>query len=520
MADSTLDILVKLGVVGKEQVEQANRILEETKRQTTQNTGVAKEATEAIKEQGEKTEGLEINQRALKMALRQINPELAQLGHALRFATEGMAFMGSIIAVALAYKAAKDALKEWNAEMDKAAEKAADPTFETGILAKKDALDKAADAADAYALKIEEILTTEQSVTQELTTQLALMEKIAAARGQAATAEEGLALARVKEREASGQINKDQAALEEEQIKRAAAKKAFAEKTEAEDKKVDTTQEALDKASALEPDLKAKQAADAKALAEEEARRAQTKADFGDEAYKKKKKESDDEIKAAEEKYNKAGGAKLEDLKAQLADPTLTNEWQKANLRQLIRQYTEESSEAKNELDQKQGNAKLLEKGRSQYLEDERTSEVVVALKAASEESTKKYNENTDGIKKLTDEINQLKAVIASTRTVEIQAQQARDQTIRLDYEAGVERETKKTIDTEKKIAAEPVSNATHARAVAELAAAQKQLAEMAAAITEAAKSHSDTLPVIVKAYNDLKSANQNFAQQLGLSGN
>jgi len=106
MADNQLDILVKLGVIGKEDVKAVNDLMAETK----QTTDKVSESTEtANKHHGE-----------TRLVFTELNKIVPGLGHAMHAAFAGP--LGPIILLGIAIKETQDKLKEYNAELDKVTE--------------------------------------------------------------------------------------------------------------------------------------------------------------------------------------------------------------------------------------------------------------------------------------------------------------------------------------------------------------------------------------------------------------
>lgn len=122
-ADNTLELLIKLGVIGKEDVQAANDLLAETGKTTS---GAAK-ATEDLGNEEKKTaehaEHLHLNHRALHQIMHLIGKETApELGHALAGAMLGP--LGLALAVGYAIEGISEHVKKLNEDLDAVAEKA------------------------------------------------------------------------------------------------------------------------------------------------------------------------------------------------------------------------------------------------------------------------------------------------------------------------------------------------------------------------------------------------------------
>ena len=139
-ADKTLKLLLEMGVVGREDVKAANDLLGETKDTT-------KDFTKETDKSAEATQGFNVQGRAQYLLFSEMNRLLPGLGTAMHATFAGP--LAPIILVGVAIAAAKSALSEYNAELDKLGEDAAAGHAEA-IAAIRDAWSSVEDGMSKY----------------------------------------------------------------------------------------------------------------------------------------------------------------------------------------------------------------------------------------------------------------------------------------------------------------------------------------------------------------------------------
>ena len=139
-ADKTLKLLLEMGVVGREDVKAANDLLSETKDTT-------KDFTKETDKSAEATQGFNVQGRAQFLLFSEINRILPGLGTAMHAAFAGP--LAPIILIGVGIAAAKSALSEYNAELDKWGEDAAAGHAEA-IAAVRDAWDSVEEGMAKY----------------------------------------------------------------------------------------------------------------------------------------------------------------------------------------------------------------------------------------------------------------------------------------------------------------------------------------------------------------------------------
>lgn len=475
------------------------------------------DATQSIKKHGEGVEHLHINHRALAMGLREINPQLEQLGHLARFASgPAMGLTLGFLAAAGIYHMATEALKKWNEEMDKALEKAANPDFLAGIEAQKKVMAEAQAAADSYADKIAKIAEGENSIANDLERQLSLMKAIAEARGEAQKGADSLTIAKIKEMEASGQITKEQAEQRIAEEKRKEIELAAQAKYSEQVDEMSTKSIAKEKAEAAEPGLKANAEALRQTFETEKGRRDKTSVDFGDNAYEKKSKEDEKAVRLAQERYDKAGGKKIEELEENLR--TNTNEFQKENLREMIAEMRPQVQAASDELNRAQNTQRLNNEGHGQFLKDKASQQSFDELGRRASDAEKLYTDNTTEIAKLNGELRSLTDALLATKADRDAATASAVGTVTSEYATGVAERTQKFITDDASVLKKGSGN-HHDEAIIQLKESQKYGRELAQAAAEATAAHNANAGILIEELRKLRKANADLMVAIGGTG-
>ncbi len=136
-SDNAVKILISFGLdpsKAREAVAQIDELKDSTKegtKATDEFNDSQEKAGKTVSSGAEEVKHLHINHRALGMALRDVNPELANLAHLLRFASgPGAALTVGVLAASVGYGIAKKALADYNIELDKMGASNALPAFE------------------------------------------------------------------------------------------------------------------------------------------------------------------------------------------------------------------------------------------------------------------------------------------------------------------------------------------------------------------------------------------------------
>ncbi|HTB86037.1 MAG TPA: hypothetical protein VK742_20495 [Candidatus Sulfotelmatobacter sp.] len=210
MADSSYKIQIIFDLINQGKIPEAKAELQ----QLAAGTATFTDKTDELGAAQKKTAGLvdEHNSkgRAQYLLFSEMNRICPKLGEAIHMVFAGPLAPLLILTGAIEY--AHEQLKEFNEEMDKAAEKAAEGDFLPNIEDKLRVLGEAAAAAQAYADNISNAATNEDHLIKSLDNELSRLQAIERARAALDSAKKELAIAQIQQQEAAGQITPEQAA--------------------------------------------------------------------------------------------------------------------------------------------------------------------------------------------------------------------------------------------------------------------------------------------------------------------
>ena len=223
-ADNTLELLIKLGFIGQDQADAAKAALADVKGATT--AGAAADV-DAAKD----TDKLTTSKREMLHLLHGLPPEFRQVGYSFIQGFYNPMFVGMTVLTGL-YLYAKKQLDDYNKSLDEIGQKAAQADFLPGIEAKMDVLRTGARDMQTWLGHLAQEQTGKEGIAKALADQLGLMSAIATAKGAQAKAEESLAIAKIKQGQASGRISPADAdrQIAEAQAKNVADEQARKEK--------------------------------------------------------------------------------------------------------------------------------------------------------------------------------------------------------------------------------------------------------------------------------------------------
>ena len=397
--------------------------------------------------------------REMHRVISELNRVSPALGEALRIMLHPVG--GTIAAAIGLFVMFKQEIDATNKKLDELGAAAANPDFLAGIQSKMEILRSAAGAAEAYADKLAQIKAGEHGITEELKAQLGIDKAIEQARASLVSAEKGLAIAKIQADEATHKISPEKAAEERADVEKKFIVKQQADKEAAEDQEIRRKLDKLGKATFQQADLEAKQKAAAQAQADDEGRRAQNKADFGDD----KKFKTD--IDAATVRSEKAA-QELAFAKQRLAGSALGTTENEDYQKQVANAEAEQRAAT--------GDISRLQSGRARFNADQADSKTSADLKAANENAQRALEENTKALHDLPNQIRQTLSEIASSRPIERQTAQTKGQTVN-EQERGrlgksVEEDVRTITEFEKSHNITPELVAKAAAAVRDLSAA------------------------------------------------
>ncbi len=226
-ADNVLEILIKIGLLTPENAEKARVALADVKDAT--KAGGAADA-DAAKD----ADKLTASKREMLHLLHGMPPEFRQVGYSFIQGFYNPMFAGMTALTGL-FLYAKKQLDDYNKSLDEIGKTAAQADFLPGIEAKMEVLRNGAAAMQTWLDNLGQEQTGEEGIAKALADQLGLMSAIAGAKGAQAKAEEALAIAKIKQGEASGRISPADAErqITEAQAKAVAAEQAAKEKQQA-----------------------------------------------------------------------------------------------------------------------------------------------------------------------------------------------------------------------------------------------------------------------------------------------
>lgn len=214
---------------------------------------------EAAQEAGKKAEFLGLKHGELKKTVRELGREFPLAGAAARALMNPLVFLLTIV-IGLFAKA-KNALSEWNAAMDEASKRAADATFQAGIMAKKEAMHAAAIAQEEFVQGLKSIGAGEDGVIKKLEAAINKWHDYAAAQAEVNNAAEAAQIAQVNLAEKLGKLTPEQGIIARSGIKQRFATAGDTLKTQAEQNELAAKQAELDNTKLAGPQLQAQQAA-------------------------------------------------------------------------------------------------------------------------------------------------------------------------------------------------------------------------------------------------------------------
>ena len=177
MPDNTLDLLIRTKADLKaakdaqaaleKQIQSAKYLGKGYAEQEAQLKKLTQSINEYVsKNPGAASEKWLSNMKGLGTAVNEVSAQLFGLGGIGRLIFNPILL--SVILAVQAFNKAREALKEWNAELDKTAEEVAKPTFLEGIKARKQVLLDAAAAAVVYRDKIDNLIDPEERYQKKI----------------------------------------------------------------------------------------------------------------------------------------------------------------------------------------------------------------------------------------------------------------------------------------------------------------------------------------------------------------
>ena len=422
--NNTLEILIKLGVIGKEDAAAVQDLLQETGKSTDDLSKKTKAAAGASQEHNE-------HLHESRLLFNELNRIVPGLGHLLHAAFAGP--VGPAIALASVVFEIKRSIDETNKSLDGMAAKAAEASFLSGIESKIGTLNAATEAAAGYAQKLAEMKTGEHGIAEELQKQLGLDQAIERARAGLVSAQKGLDIARVQEGENSGRLSPGKAAEAKATIEKNYNEQVQRDREAAQNKEMLDKQNALISATNQQANLEAAQHQAATAQSMDTANRERLKSDFGNtdkflgdqQAAQKELDAANEELRIAKRNSFGVRGTKGSSANA---------EW----------------SAAERNISLAEAKLKSLRSGREQYESTQTPDSLGAAavLKEQSDRATTAANKNAEAIGTLTAELAQLRSVIAATRPVEQTTVGVQNKTIDTTEKIHTEDRIKRDVDT------------------------------------------------------------------------
>lgn len=383
---------------------------------------------EDVKEGTEKaagaTEQFNIHGRAQFLLFSEINRIAPGLGTALHAAFAGP--LGPIILAGVAIAEVVKYLKEENAELDKQAEAAADPTFLNAITARLDVFRNAASATQSYQDALDQIGVKEHTITAEMENQLKVQKALELSRAALVSAQKELDLAKIQQAEAEGKMTPEQAAEARAAVEKKYIEQVQKDKEAAEDKELSRKTTAFLQLDAQQTDLEKKAAQARDKVTADEAHRAALKVDPKKQAEDEKAEQK--KIDDAQKRIDKAKANNTDIFGNQIMQDTDPN---KPNYvpgdARLVEQRAAEDVMAK-----AQARLHGLQEQDKQYAATQ-TPESAAALqkeKDKAKEAEDAAKTNKESLDKLSTEIDTLTQTIKETRPVEHQTTTTKEATI------------------------------------------------------------------------------------------
>ena len=350
-----------------------------------------KQLGQGQKEVGEKTEEGSSHARAQFLLLSEMNKVVPELGHMLHAAFAGP--IGPLIILTAAIGSAYDSVKEFNKTLDEAATRGANADFLGSLIDRMGEFASAAADAQGFADSLAHIATNADTLNGKLTENLRLMQAIERALAAQTSAQKALDIAKIQEDEAAHRLTPEQAAQKRADLEKKYIQQEQHDHEQSQDAemaaKADTLKKTQQNQAKLEADA---QAAQAKVEAEKQ-HSALVKIDPAEQL--KKIKEAQDHLRVLDEAQSRvdAGKGSAADYGTIAAAPVA---------RERINAYIAK-----------------LEAQLSQYNADVAAAPQRKADEDAAADAKKKAEENKTEIINLTKELEELRKVIAATRSIE-----------------------------------------------------------------------------------------------------
>lgn len=209
---------------------------------------------EAVKDVTAEVDKAEKASSSWKKALQAVGHEFPIIGSVGRLAMNPI--VGAATAAAMAFGLARQALAEWNAEMDAAQSRNAEKDFMPGIEAKAEVVRKSIEDAAAWQRKLNEI-AKDDSIARMYSNALAKLKEYIAGLAALTAAEKERALKRIEEAKRLGKMTPSQAAAETSRVEEEYRKKEDADKTAAENEQLRLMQKELEDRKKKEAELAA-----------------------------------------------------------------------------------------------------------------------------------------------------------------------------------------------------------------------------------------------------------------------
>jgi hypothetical protein len=222
----------------------------------TQPLGKATEsAGEAAKESGKKWEFLGQKKAEVRRLVRELGQEFPIAAQAIRAAMNPVAAV--MLAAITIFAKAKEAIDEWNASMDEASKRAANPDFQTGLAAKKTALDEARTSSLSFVESLKAIGTGQDDYIKKIDQTISKIHEYIAAQAEINSAAEAKQIEDVNLAEKLGKISPQQGIISRAAIRERFAKQNANLKTEGENAELAAKQAELDHSLMAAPGLTA-----------------------------------------------------------------------------------------------------------------------------------------------------------------------------------------------------------------------------------------------------------------------
>ena len=534
-ADKTLKLLIELGVVGKEDAQAAQDLLDKQKKSVkdlaNEELTASREIIAAKKQERDVLEQLKNLREEAKTAgrdtaefddaIKRMNASLSEGGHhlnsgrqsamlfrqalmsvggyvpGLEYAVYGLGTaMGTVTAGVIGGAVAISTLikkyEEWQANLDAIAEAARNSDFLNNILAQNQALGDAAANAQSLADAESNLINHEQTLGEKLRAQLSLWQAIERARAGLTSAQKELALANMQQQENAGQLSPVAAAAAKSAIEQFYANKAQRDHEQSQNSELNAKRTALDAAYFNQADFDRRADAAARALAESKAHQGNVNLDPAEQ--QKKIAEQQAKLFEMAQRLEWMQGGAPTSISEAVQDPL-----RRGSPRDEIERF-------KNEMEIERGKLNQFRQQLAQYQETQ-TPEAKEATKQLEDEATQRAEaakQNAQTIQDLTKQISELNDTIKATRYIERSTVTTKQETSDLKSESDVSHAVAKDVRTIND-AARTVNPSSEVRDAALKALRDIEFGMQnynAAVVTELGKLHASIADLTLKVRN------------------